>query len=142
MPRRNAHRKSLVTQMTDDSASQKASPAKHGHDPGSGHMPFALPRKGRFRLRLGTGRIPTAIGSLAGKVISIASSSFFSRSSGSLSSGPLLTNLLLVRIGIARRHQKDPSILAAMMKSFSCRPLIFFVCSDTVAKPQPKLMSG
>src|SRR5262249_13855006 len=26
-----------------------------------------------------------------------------------------------------------PSILAARMKSFSCRPLIFFVCSRTVA---------
>jgi hypothetical protein len=25
------------------------------------------------------------------------------------------------------------SIFAAMMKSFSCRPLIFFVCSETVA---------
>ena len=26
-----------------------------------------------------------------------------------------------------------PSSLAAMMKSFSCRPLIFLVCSETVA---------
>ena len=33
-------------------------------------------------------------------------------------------------------------ILAAIMKSFSCSPLIFFVCSDTVARPQPKLISG
>jgi hypothetical protein len=30
------------------------------------------------------------------------------------------------------------SILVAMMKSFSCNPLIFLVCSETVALPQPK----
>ncbi len=34
------------------------------------------------------------------------------------------------------------SSLAAMIKSFSCRPLIFLVCSETVAKPQPKRISG
>ena len=34
------------------------------------------------------------------------------------------------------------SILVAMMKSFSCSPLIFLVCSETVALPQPKLMFG
>jgi hypothetical protein len=33
-------------------------------------------------------------------------------------------------------------ILLAMMKSFSCRPLIFMVFSEMVARPQPKLMSG
>jgi len=31
------------------------------------------------------------------------------------------------------------SILVAMMKSFSCSPLIFLVCGETVALPQPKL---
>src|SRR5262249_49009007 len=43
----------------------------------------------------------------------------------------------------ARVH--DPSmrsILLAMMKSFSCSPLIFFVISETVAWPHPKLTSG
>ena len=34
------------------------------------------------------------------------------------------------------------SILAAMMKSFSCNPLIFLVCKETVAWPQPKLIFG
>jgi hypothetical protein len=34
------------------------------------------------------------------------------------------------------------SILVAMMKSFSCSPLIFLVCRDTVALPQPKLIFG
>jgi hypothetical protein len=34
------------------------------------------------------------------------------------------------------------SILVAMMKSFSCGPLIFLVCRETVALPQPKLMFG
>ena len=34
------------------------------------------------------------------------------------------------------------SILLAMMKSFSCSPLIFLVLSETVARPQPKLISG
>ena len=34
------------------------------------------------------------------------------------------------------------SILVAMMKSFSCSPLIFLVCRETVALPQPKLISG
>jgi hypothetical protein len=34
------------------------------------------------------------------------------------------------------------SILVAMMKSFSCSPLIFLVCSETIALPQPKLMFG
>jgi hypothetical protein len=34
------------------------------------------------------------------------------------------------------------SILVAMMKSFSCSPLIFFVCRETVALPQPKLIFG
>jgi hypothetical protein len=29
-----------------------------------------------------------------------------------------------------------------MMKSFSCCPLIFPVCSETVALPQPKLIFG
>jgi hypothetical protein len=32
------------------------------------------------------------------------------------------------------------SILVAMMKSFSCSPLIFLVCKETVALPQPKLI--
>src|SRR5262249_13155598 len=54
------------------------------------------------------------------------------------------------------RHRFPPSIccfyaapsaarrssFAAMMKSFSCSPLIFFVRSETVAYPQPKLTSG
>jgi hypothetical protein len=35
-----------------------------------------------------------------------------------------------------------PSILVAMMKSFSCSPLIFLVCRETVALPQPKLIFG
>jgi hypothetical protein len=34
------------------------------------------------------------------------------------------------------------SILVAMMKSFSCSPLIFLVCSETVALPQAKLIFG
>src|SRR5262249_25122320 len=34
------------------------------------------------------------------------------------------------------------SILAAMMKSFSCSPLIFLVCRETVALPQPKQTFG
>ena len=34
------------------------------------------------------------------------------------------------------------SILVAMMKSFSCSPLIFLVCRETVALPQPKLIVG
>jgi hypothetical protein len=34
------------------------------------------------------------------------------------------------------------SIFAAMIKSFSCSPLIFFVCRETVAFPQPKLIFG
>jgi hypothetical protein len=34
------------------------------------------------------------------------------------------------------------SILVAMMKSFSCSPLIFLVCKETVAFPQPKLIFG
>jgi Na+-transporting NADH:ubiquinone oxidoreductase subunit NqrB len=34
------------------------------------------------------------------------------------------------------------STLVAMMKSFSCSPLIFLVCRETVALPQPKLISG
>ena len=34
------------------------------------------------------------------------------------------------------------SILVAMMKSFSCSPLIFLVCRETVALPHPKLISG
>src|ERR1700687_589372 len=34
------------------------------------------------------------------------------------------------------------SILVAMMKSFSCSPLIFLVCRETVALPQPKLIFG
>src|SRR5262245_37522380 len=34
------------------------------------------------------------------------------------------------------------SILLAMMKSFSCSPLIFLVCRETVALPQPKLIFG
>src|SRR6266446_9294355 len=29
------------------------------------------------------------------------------------------------------------SVLVAMMKSFSCSPLIFLVCKETVALPQP-----
>jgi hypothetical protein len=33
-------------------------------------------------------------------------------------------------------------VLAAMMKSFSCRPLIFFVCQETFAQPHPKPISG
>lgn len=34
------------------------------------------------------------------------------------------------------------SILVAKMKSFSCSPLIFLVCRETVALPQPKLIFG
>ena len=34
------------------------------------------------------------------------------------------------------------SILVAMMKSFSCNPLIFLVCREIVALPQPKLIFG
>src|SRR5262245_51614619 len=34
------------------------------------------------------------------------------------------------------------SILVAMMKSFSCSPLIFLVCREIVALPQPKLIFG
>jgi hypothetical protein len=34
------------------------------------------------------------------------------------------------------------SILVAMMKSFSCSPLIFLVSKETVAFPQPKLIFG
>ena len=34
------------------------------------------------------------------------------------------------------------SILVAIMKSFSCNPLIFLVWRDTVALPQPKLILG
>ena len=34
------------------------------------------------------------------------------------------------------------SILVAMMKSFSCSPLIFLVRRETVALPQPKLIFG
>ena len=34
------------------------------------------------------------------------------------------------------------SIFAAMMKSFSCSPLIFLVCRETVALPQPKQTFG
>ena len=34
------------------------------------------------------------------------------------------------------------SILVAMMKSFSCSPLIFLVCRETVALPQPKQIFG
>jgi hypothetical protein len=34
------------------------------------------------------------------------------------------------------------SILVAMMKSFSCSPLIFLVCRETVTLPQPKLIFG
>ena len=44
-----------------------------------------------------------------------------------------------------RRTAQRPAarlLLAAMMKSFSCKPLIFLVCHDTVAQPQPKLISG
>jgi len=41
-----------------------------------------------------------------------------------------------------RGRSNNRSIFAAMMKSFSCRPLIFLVCKETVAYPQPKLTSG
>src|SRR5208282_965920 len=34
------------------------------------------------------------------------------------------------------------SVLAAMMKSFWCRPFIFLVCQLILAQPQPKLISG
>ena len=34
------------------------------------------------------------------------------------------------------------SILVAVMKSFSCSPLIFLVCKEIVAMPQPKLIFG
>jgi hypothetical protein len=40
----------------------------------------------------------------------------------------------------AREYMR--SILVAMMKSFSCSPLIFLVCRETVALPQPKLIFG
>jgi hypothetical protein len=42
----------------------------------------------------------------------------------------------------AAMRENMRSILVAMMKSFSCSPLIFLVCSETVALPQPKLIFG
>jgi hypothetical protein len=46
----------------------------------------------------------------------------------------------LVHAAAVRANMR--SILVAMMKSFSCSPLIFLVCSETVALPQPKLIFG
>jgi hypothetical protein len=46
----------------------------------------------------------------------------------------------LVQAGAMRANMR--SILVAMMKSFSCNPLIFLVCRETVALPQPKLIFG
>jgi hypothetical protein len=48
---------------------------------------------------------------------------------------PELVHALAVRANMR-------SILVAMMKSFSCSPLIFLVCRETVALPQPKLIFG
>src|SRR5207244_10468877 len=45
-----------------------------------------------------------------------------------------------VEVGPGRSAMR--SILLAMMKSFSCNPLIFLVLRETVARPQPKLISG
>ena len=41
----------------------------------------------------------------------------------------------------ARVRLNSRSILTAMMKSFSCRPLSFLVCKETFAWPQPKQTS-
>src|SRR6516225_11287818 len=46
----------------------------------------------------------------------------------------------LVHAAAARANIR--SILVAMMKSFSCSPLIFLVCRETVALPQPKQIFG
>jgi hypothetical protein len=46
------------------------------------------------------------------------------------------------RLAQPSRAMARRSILAAMMKSFSCNPLIFLVCNDTVIQPQPKQISG
>src|SRR6266851_3972611 len=46
----------------------------------------------------------------------------------------------LVHAAAVRANMR--SILVAMMKSFSCSPLIFLVCRETVALPQPKLIFG
>src|SRR4029077_2814750 len=46
----------------------------------------------------------------------------------------------LVHAAAVRANMR--SILVAMMKSFSCSPLIFLVCSETVALPQRKLIFG
>ena len=57
-------------------------------------------------------------------------------SSGRASCGkPDLVHAVAVRANMR-------SILVAMMKSFSCNPLIFLVCKETVAWPQPKLILG
>jgi hypothetical protein len=47
-----------------------------------------------------------------------------------------------VPVGVGPDRSTMRSILLAMMKSFSCNPLIFLVLSETVARPQPKLISG
>ena len=48
---------------------------------------------------------------------------------------PVLVHAVAIRANMR-------SILVAMMKSFSCSPLIFLVCRETVALPQPKLICG
>ena len=56
-----------------------------------------------------------------------------------------LRNSIVVNLRLtARPHSPAPAaislIFAAMMKSFSCKPLIFLVCKTMVQKPQPKLI--
>ena len=57
-----------------------------------------------------------------------------------MSPGEIAVQLQLVHATVMRANMR--SILVAMMKSFSCSPLIFLVCSETVALPQPKLIFG
>ena len=54
--------------------------------------------------------------------------------------GPVAGHAELVHPAAVRANMR--SILVAMMKSFSCSPLIFLVWSETVALPQPKLIFG
>jgi hypothetical protein len=44
-------------------------------------------------------------------------------------------NVILMRALFNRADSQASAILVAMMKSFSCSPLIFLVCSETVALP-------
>ena len=57
------------------------------------------------------------------------------RKRGQVAGQPELVHAVAVRANMR-------SILVAMMKSFSCSPLIFLVCRETVALPQPKLIFG